>query len=319
MSDAGQETGREQTPDTDCSAGSGLQNAGTGSREPLRVLYEPHGVSLSARELHPGCDRDHGEQRREACILLHGFGDGAFVWALFAPYLTTDLRTLAIDFRGHGDSSWDLLARYSVEWHVADILHVIDTLGLERYVLVGHSLGGAVALQIAARRPTAVKGILVVDYGPDINAEGAARVRSDFHDSLRRWSSIAEYAQWLRERRPLINEVALSHIASMALRRQPDGSFRLRADPALDSESNSASLPRAAEVWHMLRGIPAPVTVVRGVGSAVLSESVVAKMTRILPNSRAVTVGTAGHAVLSDNPVEFSRVLQSFLSQVTKV
>src|SRR6185312_4195715 len=97
------------------------------------------------------------------------------VWDSFIPSITVHRRTIALDFRGHGDSSWDPSARYHVEQHVADVLHVVDRLEITKYSIVGHSLGGATAIRVAARRPESVKSVLVVDYGPDLNPEGTAR------------------------------------------------------------------------------------------------------------------------------------------------
>jgi pimeloyl-ACP methyl ester carboxylesterase len=276
----------------------------TVSNRQVQIESCPARISLRVRE--------HGRSK-DACILLHGFGEGAYVWDSFAPSVAVKMRTIAIDFRGHGDSSWDPLARYNVEQHVADVIQVINSLELERYAIVGHSLGGAVAIRLAARRSDAVKGVLVVDYGPDLNPEGTARVRSDFRESMRSWDSIAEYAGWLRERRPLADESALSHLAGAALRLQPGGGFRPKADPALDAGVDDIEA-HSAEVWRMLRDIAMPVTVVRGIGSAVLPANVVTEMMRVLTNGRVVTVRNSGHAVMSDNPDEFSRVLHSFIS-----
>jgi pimeloyl-ACP methyl ester carboxylesterase len=73
---------------------------------------------------------------------------------------------------------------------------------------------------------------------------------------------------------------------------------------------------RSAEIWQLLPAIAAPVTVVRGVASAVLSAQVVKQMLRVLPNARAAIVDGAGHAVMTDNPAGFAQVVRSFLSDL---
>jgi len=138
-------------------------------------------------------------------------------------------------------------------------------------------------------------------------------VRLDFRDSLRHWGSVEEYARWLQERRPFADAAILSQMAQRSLCHDPRGGLRLKADPALCSDAAWPGL-EGAEAWQMLKLIAAPVTVVRGMGSAVLSANVLGQMMRALPNGRAVTVANAGHAVMSDNPRKFVEILRSFLS-----
>jgi pimeloyl-ACP methyl ester carboxylesterase len=282
-----------------------------------RVSLEQPGMHLSVWDRGQAKDQAR-DPTRDGCILLHGFGDGAYVWDPFMASAALGRRAIAIDLRGHGDSTWDPAGRYGVEQHATDVLQIIDALELRKYVIVGHSLGGAVAIRLAARRPEAVDSLLIVDYGPNLNPEGAARVRSDFRESQRVWTSVAQYAEWLCEHRPLARRSALLEIAASALRPQSDGSFRLKADPALDLIVDDVEA-QSAEVWGLLRSITTPITVIRGLGSAVLSPNVVREMTRVLPNVRAVTVSNAGHAVMSDNPEEFAKVLDAFLAEASSL
>jgi len=75
-------------------------------------------------------------------LFLHGFGNEAHIWDDFAPVVAPHYRTLAMDHRGHGDSDWDAEGRYEHDAMVDDVETALDALGIERFVLVGHSLGG---------------------------------------------------------------------------------------------------------------------------------------------------------------------------------
>jgi pimeloyl-ACP methyl ester carboxylesterase len=101
-----------------------------------------------------------------ACILIHGFGEGAYVWNRFSPSISQLFRTLSIDLRGHGDSSWDQTGQYPIQRHVTDVVGLIDALQLKRFVIVGHSLRGKIAIRIAAARSSDVIGLTVVDFLP---------------------------------------------------------------------------------------------------------------------------------------------------------
>ena len=250
----------------------------------------------------------------EACILIHGFGEGAYIWDDLAPSIARSFRTLAVDLRGHGDSSWDPKGEYSVEGHVADLIEVIDALQIERLALVGHSLGGNIAIRIAAARPESVIGLAIVDFGPDLNPEGADRVFTDFNDSLRTWDSFSEYEAWLQVRRPLASPTIINTMSAAALQPHPSGGYRLKCDPALGTaklrENNSALL------WNIIASLSSPVMILRGIGSAVLACDVAQKMAQVLPNGHLRTINHAGHGVVMDNPRQFAAELLPFLSQL---
>jgi pimeloyl-ACP methyl ester carboxylesterase len=273
----------------------------------LTVTSAADGVRLRVREWGAGCD---------ACVLIHGFGEGGYVWNRFAPSIARLFRTLAVDLRGHGESSWDPTGRYCVERHVADVLDVIEVLRLKRFVMIGHSLGGDIAIRITAARPRTVIGLVVVDFGPDPIPEGSARVRSDFNESMRTWDSLAEYVSWLQERRPLIDLGMIHDLASGALRATSDGGFRPKCDPALGKED---TFEDRTETWRLLEGILSPVLVVRGIGSAVLSDNIARQMSKVLRNGRMRIVDCAGHAVMSDNPNGFVEALSPFLLHVRTI
>jgi len=246
----------------------------------------------------------------DVCLLLHGFGDGSYVWNRFAPSIARLFRTLAVDLRGHGESSWDPTGRYPVESHVADVLGVIETLSLRRLIVIGHSLGGDIAVRIAAARLSHVVGLVVVDFGPDPIPDGVARVRSDFNESMRTWGSVDEYASWLSERRPLVDAEIIQNLAAGALRPVLNGGFRPKSDPAMGQDDGADD---RAEVWPLLERIACPVLVVRGIGSAVFSGRTARQMERVLRNGYVHVVDHAGHAVMSDNPDGFADALSPFL------
>lgn len=108
-----------------------------------------------------------------ASVLLHGLAGDGGEWDAVAAAL--DGRVVAPDARGHGASG---PGDMSPAAHVADVVEVIGTLGLAPVVLVGQSLGGLTALQVAAERPELVCGLVLVDAGPG-DGEGAAEHARD--------------------------------------------------------------------------------------------------------------------------------------------
>lgn len=94
-------------------------------------------------------------------ILIHGLGASTAVWDRVAPLLAGELRTIAYDLRGLGRSGTPD-PPYSLDDLVRDLLALLDRLGLDRVALVGHSLGGAVALSFAVDHPDRVSRVVVV-------------------------------------------------------------------------------------------------------------------------------------------------------------
>ncbi len=101
-------------------------------------------------------------QRRPVLLLLHGAGGSHLDWP---PQLrrVEGMGSCAVDLSGHGRSAKP--GRSSVSDHADDVLALIDALGLTQIILVGHSMGGAVALEIALREPSAAIALVLVASG----------------------------------------------------------------------------------------------------------------------------------------------------------
>src|SRR5579884_3850706 len=97
-------------------------------------------------------------------VLLHGLASSSHIWDLVAPLLASQFRVIAVDERGHGESDKPD-SGYDLSTFVADLRGLVQTLGLERPVLVGHSWGGNVALQYAVTYPDEVSHLALVDGG----------------------------------------------------------------------------------------------------------------------------------------------------------
>jgi pimeloyl-ACP methyl ester carboxylesterase len=113
------------------------------------------GVRLAVREWPGG---------GPSLLLLHGLASSSHIWDLVGPRLAPRFRVVAYDQRGHGLSSKPS-SGYGFDRLTADAEAVISVLDLERPVVVGHSWGGNVALQLAADRPERVAGVVLIDGG----------------------------------------------------------------------------------------------------------------------------------------------------------
>lgn len=257
-------------------------------------------------------------------LLLHGFGNDAHIWDDFAPTVAPHYRTLALDHRGHGDSDWDPELRYDHESLVADVEAVADALGLERLVLIGHSLGGRIATLFAGRHPERMAGLVIVDIGPEVDARGRMRIRQDVEASVApTFESVDAYARALSLAYPAGRPDAIQRMARHALRRRDDGRYELKMDPALrgamgSPESAEQASAREEEsekaLWDALAAIPCPTLVVRGAASDILAPEVADRMVDdVLANGRLAVVPQAGHSVMTDNPEGFRDAVAAFV------
>jgi pimeloyl-ACP methyl ester carboxylesterase len=249
------------------------------------------------------------------CIFLHGSGEGRFVWDDFAPTLAPHYQSLTVDLRGHGDSDWDASRTYRIESYVRDIVGLLDELGND-FTVVGHSLGGRVAAHVVAKLRTSkrARALVLVDAGPDLQPEAAARIRSDFKEAHRIYATVDDYFDWLEPRRALIPTENLRRFAHRSLRPRHDGTFELKSDPTIvdqhDQEDGDAAL------WTALSQITCPTLVLRGIGSSVLTHDVAQRIARTLPRGHLHTISGAGHALVMENAEGFAKVTRSFLERV---
>jgi pimeloyl-ACP methyl ester carboxylesterase len=108
--------------------------------------------------------RIEGDPTAPPLVLLHALGETSESWAPLLPELTKRYQVIAFDLRGHGDSDWP--GEYSTELMRADVINAIDAMGLIDITLIGHSLGGAVALQIAQVVPARITRLVIEDAVP---------------------------------------------------------------------------------------------------------------------------------------------------------
>ena len=104
-------------------------------------------------------------------VLLHGLQDCARSWDVFSRAMSGEYRVISLDSRGHGCSDFpvssSLGSGYRFVDYVSDITTLIDNLGLEKPILVGHSAGGRYAFSYTSLNPQNVRALVVVDIDPD--------------------------------------------------------------------------------------------------------------------------------------------------------
>jgi pimeloyl-ACP methyl ester carboxylesterase len=254
-------------------------------------------------------------------VLLHGHGNEAHLWDDFVPTVAPHYRVLALDQRGHGDSDWDPEGRYDTESMADDLEAVTEALGIDRFVLIGFSMGGRVSMVFGGRHPERLAGLVLVDIGPEVDPRGAIRIGQEMAEQRAPvFASVEEYAQMLSLNYPAGQRNALVRMATHGLRQREDGLFELKMDPKLRGERPTDDEARAQEEamiqqqWDALARIPCPTLVVRGAASDILSQDIADRMVdEVLADGRLAVVPQAAHSVATDNPEGFEEAVSGFV------
>ncbi|KUF15771.1 alpha/beta fold hydrolase [Streptomyces silvensis] len=247
-----------------------------------------HSVSVDGHRL--SCLDFGGEGR--PLLALHGHFDEGRTFAALARDLAPDWRVLALDQRGHGRS--ERTADYSREGYVGDAAAVLAHFGLTDAVVLGHSLGGINAYQLAARHPDLVRALVVVEIGAVVDGDLSfclawperAPTREAFEDAL---GDSAYY---------------LAH----AIREYPDGWGLTFApqDMALSQEQANG------DHWDDWLSSVCPALLIHGTRSGVLSGRHAEDMVARRPRTQLGELPT-GHTVHDTDPVGFAAAVVKFL------
>ena len=267
---------------------------------------------------------------QQCCVMLHGFTNDAHIFDTAAKKLQSQMNVYALDARGHGDSSWDEKEQYTHEQLQDDLLSFLKTLPFQQFHLVGHSLGARVALLLLGRSPDGLarcKSFTIIDTGPEVSAIGVKKVREDAENTPTAFDSTASFHRYLANIYLLAEENELQRLADFGLKELEieNGAKVLapKTDPAFaralwkpdskQGDSSDLKYPLNEELWQALDTVDCPTLIMKGQASAILSRKVAQRMLDSLQQAELQTISRAGHALMVDNPSEFSESLYQFI------
>ncbi|RQU87960.1 alpha/beta hydrolase [Burkholderia cenocepacia] len=236
-----------------------------------------------------------------ALVFLHYYGGSSRTWQRVTDLLSSRYRTVATDHRGWGKSDAPADG-YGIADLAADAEGVIETLGLPRYVLVGHSMGGKVAQFIASRRPNGLQGLVLVAPSPPSPMLLSAEERATLKGAYQSRESV---------------EFVIDHVLTA---KPLDTACR-----EMVIEDSLKAAPQAKAAWPevaMREDISAAVTSI-DVPTIVLSgeldqvDRVVTLRTELLPRIRQATMHIlpgVGHLAPLEAPTEVARLIEDFVA-----
>lgn len=252
---------------------------------------------------------DWGRPEQPPLMFLHGGSAHARWWDFVVPHLADRYRCIALDLRGHGDSSWSDSADYTLAAHAGDVAALIEALSLDDVGLIGHSFGGFVAMTLAGTAGPRLSALVIVDSRPRITVRSAR-----FLDALRklpqaRYTSLDEALrrfQLLPSENTARREI-FEHIVRHGVVRRPDGTWTLKFDRRAMAGNPAQDLSPA------LAAADCPILAVRGEHSPIVSVAALAEFPAVNPRAVTVEVPGAHHHLMLDRPAELAQVIRSFL------
>lgn len=258
---------------------------------------------------------DWGGRGKPVLLLLHGLTGNAHAWDPFVASGHPSLekwRPIALDQRGHGDSD-HAKDGYPVTAFAGDIWQFARKLGLERFALMGHSLGARNAMSFSGDHADCLSHLVLVDFGPEMARQGAVNVRGRTTTRPPGFRTMDDAVAWFRESNPGRPEEQVRHSAQHALRLNYAHRLVWKQDPELAWITGSFGLTEVPHLWQQVARTTCPTLIVRGEQSDVLSREVTQRMVEAMPRARAVEIPGAGHGVPQDQPEAFNQAVFAFL------
>jgi pimeloyl-ACP methyl ester carboxylesterase len=270
--------------------------------------WSADGLRLHARDYAGGADRP-------AIVCMPGLTRNARDFATLAERLAPEWRMLAVEFRGRGESAYakDPMS-YVPLTYAQDVAALVQAAGIDRFVAVGTSLGGIVAMLLAGMMPDRIAGAVLNDIGPDIEVAGLARVRGYVGKS-------SNHPTWMHAARALQESSGSVYpdwsiedwlaMAKRVYRLSSAGRIVLDYDARIAEPFRLPGNEAGPDMWRAFAALrDVAVLVVRGERSDMLSSATAERMLATLPGARLVTVPRVGHVPTLAEPEALGAIEQ---------
>jgi pimeloyl-ACP methyl ester carboxylesterase len=249
-------------------------------------------------------------------VLVHGTGFHAYVWKPIAQLLSQSFRVLALDQRGHGNSSKPE-SGYSWDHFGIDLYHFLDSLGLQQVPAVGHSAGATAVAHCAVHHPGSISKCVLIDpiLFPHVPEEEVVQDSMSQRARKRRmvWESRTSMFHSYRTRSPFNTwreDILWAYIEEGTLLRS-DGHVELKCPSGIEAEI----FEQAARLdgFGILPQLSIPVLLLRGENSEAFPVARAEKATSLLPHATFKTIARTSHFVPMERPDAVERAVRAFL------
>ena len=260
-----------------------------------------------------------GDGDKPPLLLIHGGEDHCRNWDFLAARLLDSYTLYAPDLRGHGDSGWAIGGMYSLPEFVYDVSVLAASLR-RPFPVIGHSLGGAIALQYAGTIPEAVSRVVAIEgWGPPVIDEQPAHKRMQhwidhMHEMERRrprrYATREDATKRMTEANPHLTPEMARHLTLYGTRMNEDNTYSWKFDNYVRIRSPyQFNLDDARDIWAR---ISCPVLLIKGAESWAADPEKDGR-TAVIQDRQTVTVPKAGHWVHHDQLDRVAGEIERFL------
>jgi pimeloyl-ACP methyl ester carboxylesterase len=253
-----------------------------------------------------------GEPGRPGLLFVHGGGAHAHWWTHLAATFAGDLRVVALDLSGHGDS--DHRDVYALEQWTDEVIAVADAAGFGGHpVVVGHSMGGMVTIATAALHADGLSGVIICDSPvtePDPEVE-SYRLKEAF-GSPRTYASVAEAVARFRTVPPQAHYLpyVMAHVGAHSLR-PVEGGFQWKFDRHIFEQFAGGMRGIARPYLSQIRCRLALLASEHGLVTEDIGASMFEAMGRVTP---IIEIPEAGHHAMLDQPLVLLTAIRTLLA-----
>ncbi|MEM1836797.1 MAG: alpha/beta hydrolase [Pyrobaculum sp.] len=250
-------------------------------------------------------------------VLIHGMFASGRWWKVQIEALSKKYRLLVPDLRGHGRSS-PLERRVKLSKFSQDVYQLMSSLGVEKAVFVGWSLGGLVSLDLASRHPELTKGVVLVASRARRSFIRIAKVLGDYL----RGKLYAAYATLFftpSETQRLMRQFIVSEIEKELARRREEVVSWIVEEVVKNRVENPIAVIMSAllsDVRNRLKYVKAPVLIIAGGRDRSLPPKYSIEIYKNIPTSRLVVLEDCGHYAPVECGEEVNRLISNFLTEI---
>jgi pimeloyl-ACP methyl ester carboxylesterase len=266
---------------------------------------------------------DWGNPEKPPLLLIHGGRDHARNWDWVAEDLRRDFHVIAPDLRGHGDSQWSVGGSYAMVDYTLDVSQLLRALAIEEITIIGHSLGGSIALQYTGTYPEHVKKIVAIEgLGPPPEM---LRENPPAHKRMRVWigemralagrrphryATLDDAVRRMQDANPRLTPEQARHLTIFGSYRDEDGTYLWKFDNYVRASSPYLfNMIDAHDIWKQ---ITCPVLLLRGTESWA-SDPEIDGRAKAFRSYTFFNVEKAGHWVHHDQLAIFLQHVRKFL------